>query len=53
MCTTLAQRRRIAKLQTPAFGTWWEKVERDVEQLELALGDMLVAVTVMESAKLA
>ena len=39
-----ALRLRIAKLQKQAFGTRSEKVEREIEQLELALEDLLVAV---------
>ncbi|EDQ03413.1 hypothetical protein OIHEL45_16891 [Sulfitobacter indolifex HEL-45] len=37
-------RLRIAKLQKLAFGKSSEKVEREIEQLELALEDLLVAV---------
>ena len=40
----LARRLRIAKLQKLAFGKTSEKIEREVEQLELALEDLLVAV---------
>ena len=39
-----ALRLRIAKLQKQAFGASSEKVEREIEQLELALEDLLVAV---------
>jgi transposase len=39
-----ALRQRIAKLQKLAFGKSSEKVEREIEQLELALEDLLVAV---------
>jgi transposase len=39
-----ALRLRIAKLQKLAFGKSSEKIEREVEQLELALEDLLVAV---------
>ena len=39
-----ALRLRIAKLQKLAFGKSSEKVEREIEQLELALEDLLVAV---------
>jgi transposase len=37
-------RLRIAKLQKQAFGKSSEKIEREIEQLELALEDLLVAV---------
>ena len=40
----LARRLRIAKLQKLAFGKTSEKIEREVEQLELALEDLSVAV---------
>ena len=40
----LARRLRIAKLQKLAFGKSSEKIEREIEQLELALEDLLVAV---------
>ncbi len=36
-------RLRIAKLKKQAFGTSSEKVEREIEQLELALEDLLIA----------
>ena len=39
-----ALRLRIAKLQKLAFGKPSEKIEREIEQLELALEDLLVAV---------
>ena len=39
-----ALRLRIAKLQKLAFGKSSEKVEREIEQLELALEDLLIAV---------
>src|SRR6056297_1508805 len=39
-----ALRLRIAKLQKLAFGKSSEKVEREIEQLELAFEDLLVAV---------
>ena len=39
-----ALRLRIAKLQKLAFGKSSEKIEREIEQLELALEDLLVAV---------
>lgn len=39
-----ALRLRIAKLQKLAFGKTSEKIEREIEQLELALEDLLVAV---------
>tara|TARA_R110000850_G_scaffold277135_1_gene423386 strand:+ start:5052 stop:5648 length:597 start_codon:yes stop_codon:yes gene_type:complete len=38
-----ALRLRIAKLQKLAFGKSSEKIEREIEQLELALEDLLVA----------
>ncbi len=39
-----ALRLRIAKLQKLAFGKSSEKIEREIEQLELALEDLLLAV---------
>lgn len=39
-----ALRLRISKLQKLAFGKSSEKIEREIEQLELALEDLLVAV---------
>ena len=39
-----ALRLRIAKLQKLAFGKSSEKIEREIEQLELALEDLLVAI---------
>ena len=39
-----ALRLRIARLQKLAFGKSSEKIEREIEQLELALEDLLVAV---------
>ena len=36
-------RLRIAKLKKQAFGESSEKVEREIEQLELALEDLLIA----------
>jgi transposase len=39
-----ARRLRIAKLQKLAFGKSSEKIEREIEQLELALEDLRVAV---------
>jgi transposase len=39
-----ALRLRIAKLQKQTFGASSEKIEREIEQLELALEDLLVAV---------
>ncbi len=39
-----ALRLRIAKMQKLAFGKSSEKIEREIEQLELALEDLLVAV---------
>jgi transposase len=38
-------RLRIAKLKKQAFGKSSEKVEREIEQLELALEDLLIATT--------
>ena len=45
-----ALRLRIAKLQKLAFGKSSEKVEREIEQLELALEDLLVAVAEKDDA---
>jgi transposase len=45
-----ALRLRIAKLQKQAFGANSEKIEREIEQLELALEDLLVAVAESETA---
>jgi len=45
-----ALRLRIAKLQKLAFGKSSEKIEREIEQLELALEDLLVAVTEKDDA---
>tara|TARA_R110000744_G_C19331476_1_gene558618 strand:+ start:204 stop:1841 length:1638 start_codon:yes stop_codon:yes gene_type:complete len=45
-----ALRLRIAKLQKLAFGKSSEKVEREIEQLELALEDLLVAVAEEDDA---
>ncbi|WP_193825245.1 IS66 family transposase zinc-finger binding domain-containing protein, partial [Oceaniglobus indicus] len=45
-----ALRLRIAKLQKLAFGKSSEKVEREIEQLELALEDLLVAVAENDDA---
>jgi transposase len=45
-----ALRLRIAKLQKLAFGKSSEKIERDIEQLELALEDLLVAVAECDEA---
>jgi hypothetical protein len=45
-----ALRLRIAKLQKLAFGKSSEKIEREIEQLELALEDLLVAVAEDDSA---
>src|SRR6056297_839978 len=36
-------RTRIAKLKKQAFGKSSEKIEREIEQLELALEDLLIA----------
>ena len=44
-----ALRLRIAKLQKQAFGASSEKIEREIEQLELALEDLLVAVAESET----
>jgi len=43
-------RLRIAKLQKLAFGKSSEKIEREIEQLELALEDLLVAVAEDDNA---
>ena len=45
-----ALRLRIAKLQKLAFGKSSEKIEREIEQLELALEDLLVAVAENDDA---
>ncbi|WP_426037739.1 IS66 family transposase [Cypionkella sp. TWP1-2-1b2] len=45
-----ALRLRIAKLQKLAFGKSSEKIEREIEQLELALEDLLVAVAECDEA---
>lgn len=45
-------RLRIAKLQKQAFGARSEKIEREIEQLELALEDLLVAVAEVDTAPL-
>lgn len=45
-----ALRLRITKLQKLAFGKSSEKVEREIEQLELALEDLLVAVAEKDDA---
>ncbi len=45
-----ALRLRIAKLQKQAFGASSEKIEREIEQLELALEDLLVAVAEEDDA---
>jgi len=45
-----ALRLRIAKLQKLAFGKSSEKIEREIEQLELALEDLLVAVAEEDDA---
>lgn len=45
-----ALRLRIAKLQKQGFGASSEKIEREIEQLELALEDLLVAVAESETA---
>lgn len=39
----MARRLRIARLKKQAFGKSSEKVEREIEQLELALEDLLIA----------
>ena len=41
---------RIAKLQKQAFGASSEKIEREIEQLELALEDLLVATAEADDA---
>ncbi|SDY01007.1 IS66 family transposase zinc-finger binding domain-containing protein, partial [Roseicitreum antarcticum] len=43
-------RLRIAKLKKQAFGKSSEKVEREIEQLELALEDLLIAAAESETA---
>jgi hypothetical protein len=48
-----ALRLRIAKLQKLAFGKSSEKIEREIEQLELALEDLLVAVAEEDDARFA
>lgn len=45
-----ALRLRIAKLQKQVFGKSSEKIEREIEQLELALEDLLVAVAESDDA---
>lgn len=45
-----ALRLRIAKLQKLVFGKSSEKIEREIEQLELALEDLLVAVAEEDDA---
>lgn len=45
-----ALRLRIAKLQKLAFGKSSEKIEREIEQLELALEDLLLAVAEEDDA---
>jgi len=45
-----ALRLRIAKLQKLAFGKSSEKIEREIEQLELALEDLLIAVAEEDDA---
>lgn len=45
-----ALRLRIAKLQKLAFGKSSEKIDREIEQLELALEDLLVAVAEEDDA---
>ena len=45
-----ALRLRTAKLQKLAFGKSSEKIEREIEQLELALEDLLVAVAEEDGA---
>jgi len=45
-----ALRLRIAKLQKLAFGKSSEKIEREIEQLELALEELLVAVAEEDDA---
>ena len=43
-------RTRIAKLQKQAFGKSSEKIEREIEQLELALEDLQVAMAEADGA---
>ena len=43
-------RLRIAKLKKQVFGQSSEKIEREIEQLELALEDLLIAATESETA---
>ncbi len=45
-----ALRLRIAKLQKLAFGKSSEKIEREIEQLEPALDDLLIAVAEVDEA---
>ena len=47
-----ALRLRIAKLQKQALGASSERIEREIEQLELALEDLLVAVAEAEDVPL-
>jgi len=47
-----ALRLRIAKLQKLAFGKSSEKIEREIEQLKLALEDLLVAVAEEDEAQI-
>ncbi len=47
-----ALRLRIAKLQKLTFGKSSEKIEREIEQLELALEDLLVAVAEDDEAQI-
>jgi transposase len=47
-----ALRLRIAKLQKLAFGKSSEKIEREIEQLELALEDLLIAVAEDDEASI-
>lgn len=45
-------RARIAKLQKQAFGKSSEKIEREIEQLELALEDLQVAMAEVDGGSL-
>ena len=45
-----ALRLRIAKLRKQAFGQSSEKIEREIEQLELALEDLMIAAAETDSA---
>ena len=45
-----ALRLRIAKLRKQAFGQSSEKIEREIEQLELALEDLMIAAAETDAA---